>query len=75
MLRSTLIIGLWTAATASAGYTFCHVQVNSIDAVGYEATWKFQLLVFCVTRLPLFAVGLALVLYLNRRLMNRTPKR
>ena len=58
--------------TGLAAYFYVHERIGSPKAIpGYETTWKFQLIMFVIFRLPLFLIGLGLLLYLERRFLSR----
>ena len=66
---------VWSTITGVSAYSYAVSRMTSADAIpGYETTWRFQLLMFAIFRLPLLIAGLALVLWFARtlRLKNQS---
>jgi hypothetical protein len=60
-------VGLWLVVTC--GYTYWYVtrRISLPEVVGYERTWDWQLFFFAITRLPILALLLGVVLWLEWR--------
>jgi hypothetical protein len=53
-------IGLWLAGSALHCYLYVINAISSIDAEpGYETSWRFQLLMFAIFRMPIWIGVLA----------------
>ena|SRR5436190_5458539 len=75
-----LVIGstvcLWLIATSAGAYFYALARIGAPDgSLGYEATWRFQLVMFSIFRLPLFLVALALVLWVENRFLSGQTRR
>ena len=65
---------LWVGVTAVCAYAYAFDRVTSPDAIrGYETSWRFQLTMFSIFRLPLFVVVLGLLLWLERHFWSGKP--
>jgi hypothetical protein len=69
ILKTTL---LWLIVTGCCGYFYALTRVTSPTAIpGYETTWKFQLVMFSIFRLPLFVLSLGIILWVERLWLGR----
>jgi hypothetical protein len=64
MLRKkyVMVVLLWLAGTAAYAWTYASSHAHALTSVGYEKDWEFQLLAFCVVRLPLLVAVLGVAL-------------
>jgi hypothetical protein len=72
------IVLIWILAICAYAYHYAATRVGAPDAVaGYETTWRFQLLMFALFRLPFLLIGLGLLWrlweYLHLRLWTNQP--
>jgi hypothetical protein len=61
---------VWFVATISYAAWYVSSRTSLPQAVGYERQWEWQLFFFALTRLPLLLVVLALVLWLEAKLLR-----
>jgi hypothetical protein len=79
MPRQHRILLLTTALWALACAVFAYLRISAFlqsDEVGdvYNKTWSFQLLVFAMTQLPFWLLGLAVVLCGEWLYLRRGPR-
>ena len=75
---ATLTVTLWAGVTGLAAYSYVSTLINRPAAAsGYERNWQFQLLMFCIFRLPIYAALLGILLWLEFSIIRRvlTPRR
>jgi hypothetical protein len=64
---------VWLIITSVSAYAYALHRVTSPEAApGYETTWDFQLLMFAISRLPVFVAALIVVLWLERRFLPKS---
>jgi hypothetical protein len=57
-----MTIGGWFVFTAAYAFIYVREKMKLPDLQGYETEWDWQLLFFCIVRLPWLALLLALIL-------------
>jgi hypothetical protein len=60
-------VALWLVVTGAYAYWYVVSRISLPGAVGYERGWDWQLFFFAITRLPILALVLALVLWVEWR--------
>ena len=60
----------WLILTPAWGWWYVRCQLALPGLVGYEKSWEMQVWFFVLTRLPVSVVALALLLWLEHRVVR-----
>jgi hypothetical protein len=74
MINQKKLIGfnilIWCLITIVYAYIYIKAALNYPKLQGYEAEWQFQLLIFSISRLPWLLLALALIIFIEIKLLK-----